>query len=65
MDQLSVDLIDGKHTINYSSIEDKELYEKMELSTQNYYSSEDINLNEIIDKLNKCLIEQGLTIPIS
>jgi hypothetical protein len=56
--------INGVLTINYSSIEDKDLYEKMKLSTHNYYSSGDIfnddDLQKVINELNKCLIEQGL-----
>jgi hypothetical protein len=56
--------INGKHTINYSSVEDKELYEKMNLTTCHYYSSENIfnedDLQNVINELNKCLIEQKL-----
>ena len=51
-------------TIQYSSIKDKELYEKMKLLTHNYYSSGDIfsddDLQNVINELNKCVIEQGL-----
>lgn len=53
----------GKHTIHYSSIEDKDLYENMKLSTHEY-SLDDIideyDLQNAMDKLNKCLIEHGI-----
>lgn len=56
--------INGKHTINYSSVEDKDLYEKMKWSTHTYYSSVEIynedDLQDVIDELKKCIIEQGL-----
>ena len=56
--------INGVITINYSSIEDKDLYEKMKSSTNEYYSSGDIfyddDLQKVISELNKCFIEQGL-----
>ena len=56
--------INGEYTINYSSIEDKDLYEKMKWSTHTYYSSGDIfnddDLQNVINELNKCVIEQGL-----
>jgi hypothetical protein len=57
--------INGVYTIKYSSIEDKDLYEKMKLSTHEY-SSDDIfddnSLQIVMDKLHKCLFEQGLII---
>lgn len=57
--------INGVYTIKYSSIEDKDLYEKMKLSTHEY-SSDDIfddkSLQNAMDKLHKCLFEQGLII---
>ena len=56
--------INGKHTINYSSVEDKDLYEKMKWSTHTYNSSVEIfnedDLQDVIDELKKCIIEQGL-----
>ena len=55
--------INGEFTINYSSIEDKDLYEKMKLTTHKYLSEEifnDDDLQNVIDELNKCFIEQGL-----
>ena len=56
--------INGKHTINYSSVEDKDLFEKMKWSTHTYYSSVEIynedDLQDVIDELKKCIIEQGL-----
>lgn len=54
--------VNGVNTIHYSSIENKDLYEKMNLSTHEYSTDEimyDHDLQNAMDKLHTCLVEHG------